>query len=185
MSSSFKSSAGSLPKRSEQQQQSKTSKPAAITKPSTTTAPKTKTTTTSTNTASNSSSAVPKQAQEPQPPQQQPQQQPQATQPQSQAQGGEDAAVYVRSLLEEMQGRFDAMSKQIISKIDSVGSNVDALDAEITELMREAGVGNASGEDEQQDEKTELGQAAGGDGLEETTTVGKVAAMLGQEPMTE
>jgi hypothetical protein len=168
MSSSFKSNAASsLPKRSSEQQHSKTSsKPATISKPSSThTAPKPKTTTSTT--TSNASSAVPKQAQEPQ------------------LQGGGEDAVYVRSLLDEMQGRFDAISKQIISKIDSVGSKVDALDAEITELMREAGVGDVGSEG--QEDKLEMGQAAAGNELEEETTmVGKAgASILGQEPISE
>jgi hypothetical protein len=84
-----------------------------------------------------------------------------------------------------MQGRFDAISKQIISKIDSVGSKVDALDAEITELMREAGVGDVGSEG--QEDKLEMGQAAAGNELEEETTmVGKAgASILGQEPISE
>ena len=73
------------------------------------------------------------------------------------------------------------MSKQIVSEIESVGSKVDALDSEITELMREAGVGDATKEEQQQ----EMGQTAAGNELEETTTVAKAAAMVGQERMSE
>ncbi|EKU22291.1 hsbp1-like protein [Nannochloropsis gaditana CCMP526] len=51
----------------------------------------------------------------------------------------DDPARYVRSLLDDMQSRFENMSQQILSKIDTFGSKVDALEAEISELMNEAG----------------------------------------------
>lgn len=173
MSSSSKTNAGS----------NKTDAMAATTKAPTTTAPKPKTLT---STASNPSFGVQKHVQEPQPlPQQQQQQSPQAQQPkQGHAQGGEDVAGFVRSLLDEMKGRFEAMHKQMVSKIDSVGSKVDALDAEITELMREAGVGDVRSE--QEEDRLEMGQAGAGNEPEETTTVGKApAGMLGHEAMSE
>ncbi|GAB5030233.1 heat shock factor-binding protein 1-like [Nannochloropsis oceanica] len=172
MSSLFKTNADS----------NKTDAMAATTKAPTTIAFESKT---STSTASNRSFGVQKRAQESQPlPEQQQQQSPQAPQPkQGHPQGGEDVSGFVRSLLDEMQGRFEAMHKQMVSKIDSVGSKVDALDAEITELMREAGVCDVKSEQEQ--DSWQMGQA--GAGYEpEPMKVGKApAGMLGHETTSE
>lgn len=57
----------------------------------------------------------------------------------------EDVSSFVRSLLDQMQQRFETMSQNIIEKIDSVGSKVDALDDEITSLMKEAGLKEEEG----------------------------------------
>lgn len=51
----------------------------------------------------------------------------------------------VQNLLQQMQGRFQAMSDAIISRIDEMGARVDDLEKSITELMHNAGQAGAGG----------------------------------------
>eukprot|EP00938_MAST-03A_sp_MAST-3A-sp1_P004630 g4630.t1 len=55
----------------------------------------------------------------------------------------EDLTVFVQSLLEQMQGRFQEMSDSIIGRIDEMGSRIDDLENSISDLMQEAGVEDA------------------------------------------
>ena len=77
-----------------------------------------------------------------------------------------------------MQQRFETMSQNIIEKIDSVGSKVDALDDEITSLMQEAGLGlglteeqEGGGQPRSEDDKVLVESA--GVGAEGTEAPGK------------
>ncbi|XP_076750778.1 heat shock factor-binding protein 1 isoform X1 [Xylocopa sonorina] len=46
----------------------------------------------------------------------------------------------VQTLLQNMQGKFQTMSDQILGKIDEMGNRIDDLEKNITDLMTQAGV---------------------------------------------
>lgn len=52
--------------------------------------------------------------------------------PQTQA----DLAVYVKSLLVQMQGRFTDMSDGLVGRIDELGAQIDALESSISTLIQ-------------------------------------------------
>ena len=52
----------------------------------------------------------------------------------------QDLTVFVKTLLEQMQERFETMSDQIVGRIDEMGSRIDDLEKSIAELMEQAGV---------------------------------------------
>ncbi|CEM21092.1 unnamed protein product [Vitrella brassicaformis CCMP3155] len=51
-----------------------------------------------------------------------------------------DLTAFVKSLLKEMEQRFQTMSDSIINRIDDMGSRIDDLEKSISELMEQAGV---------------------------------------------
>ncbi|KAI4378926.1 hypothetical protein MLD38_016343 [Melastoma candidum] len=51
-----------------------------------------------------------------------------------------DMTVFVQTLLQQMQSRFQAMSESIISKIDDMGSKIDELEQNVNELRAEMGI---------------------------------------------
>jgi heat shock factor-binding protein 1 len=61
----------------------------------------------------------------------------------SSSSGGEnsqDLTLFVQNLLQQMQGRFQTMSNQIIGRIDEMGNRIDDLEKSIGELMAQAGI---------------------------------------------
>lgn len=50
---------------------------------------------------------------------------------------GQDLAVFIRSLLEQMTGRFNHMSTNIINRMDEMESRIDDLEKSIAELMQQ------------------------------------------------
>lgn len=52
----------------------------------------------------------------------------------------QDLTIFVKTLLEQMQERFETMSDQIVGRIDEMGSRIDDLEKSIAELMEQAGV---------------------------------------------
>ncbi|KOX74254.1 Heat shock factor-binding protein 1 [Melipona quadrifasciata] len=47
---------------------------------------------------------------------------------------------YVQTLLQNMQGKFQTMSDQILGKNNEMGNRIDDLEKNITDLMTQAGV---------------------------------------------
>jgi len=52
----------------------------------------------------------------------------------------QDVAVFVQSLLQNVQDKFQTMSDQILSRIDEMGNRIDDLEHNLNELMNQAGV---------------------------------------------
>ncbi|XP_020274897.1 heat shock factor-binding protein 1-like [Asparagus officinalis] len=50
-----------------------------------------------------------------------------------------DMTAFVQNLLLQMQSRFQAMSENIVSKIDEMGSRIDELEQSINDLKSEMG----------------------------------------------
>lgn len=55
------------------------------------------------------------------------------------AQSTADMTAFVQNLLIQMQTRFQAMSENIISKIDEMGARIDELEQSINDLKAEMG----------------------------------------------
>lgn len=55
-------------------------------------------------------------------------------------QGTQELTVFVQTLLQQMQTRFQEMSEAIIGRIDDMGTRIDDLEKSIGELMQQAGV---------------------------------------------
>ena len=55
-------------------------------------------------------------------------------------QGTQELTVFVQTLLQQMQTRFQEMSEAIIGRIDDMGTRIDDLEKSIAELMQQAGV---------------------------------------------
>ncbi|XP_047067662.1 heat shock factor-binding protein-like [Lolium rigidum] len=55
------------------------------------------------------------------------------------AQSTADMTAFVQNLLVQMQTRFQAMSENIISKIDDMGARIDELELSINDLKAEMG----------------------------------------------
>ncbi|CAM0914129.1 unnamed protein product [Alopecurus aequalis] len=55
------------------------------------------------------------------------------------AQSTADMTAFVQNLLLQMQTRFQAMSENIISKIDDMGARIDELEMSINDLKAEMG----------------------------------------------
>ncbi|CAL5038032.1 unnamed protein product [Urochloa decumbens] len=55
------------------------------------------------------------------------------------AQSTADMTAFVQNLLMQMQTRFQAMSENIISKIDEMGMRIDELEQSINDLKAEMG----------------------------------------------
>ncbi|XP_006655995.1 heat shock factor-binding protein [Oryza brachyantha] len=55
------------------------------------------------------------------------------------AQSTADMTAFVQNLLMQMQTRFQAMSENIISKIDEMGARIDELEQSINDLKVEMG----------------------------------------------
>jgi len=53
---------------------------------------------------------------------------------------------FVENLLQQLQDKFEGMSKQILGRIDEMGSRIDDLEKSIATLMEQAGI-------EEEDEK--------------------------------
>ena len=52
----------------------------------------------------------------------------------------QDLTVFVQQVLKEMQGKFQSMSDNIVTRIDDMGSRIDDLEKNISELLAQAGV---------------------------------------------
>lgn len=52
----------------------------------------------------------------------------------------EDMAVFVESLLKDMQDRFQTMSSTIIGRIDEISGRIDNLEKSVGDLMTQAGI---------------------------------------------
>ncbi|XP_066279003.1 heat shock factor-binding protein 1-like [Branchiostoma lanceolatum] len=53
----------------------------------------------------------------------------------------QNLTAFVKALLQQMQDKFQAVSDQIISRIDDMGGvRIDMLEKNIADLMRQAGV---------------------------------------------
>ncbi|KMZ71697.1 Heat shock factor-binding protein 1 [Zostera marina] len=59
--------------------------------------------------------------------------------PEDSKQNTADMTAFVQNLLVQMQNRFQAMSENIITKIDEMGSRIDELEQSIDELKVELG----------------------------------------------
>lgn len=57
--------------------------------------------------------------------------------------GTEELTAFVQNLLQQMQGRFEEMSGNIITRIDEMGSRIDSLEKSIGDLMQQAGAEEA------------------------------------------
>ncbi|NP_001150088.1 heat shock factor-binding protein 1 [Zea mays] len=55
------------------------------------------------------------------------------------AQSTADMTAFVQNLLMQMQTRFQAMSENIISKIDEMGARIDELEQSLNDLKAEIG----------------------------------------------
>ncbi|KAJ1258965.1 hypothetical protein BS78_10G116700 [Paspalum vaginatum] len=55
------------------------------------------------------------------------------------AQSTADMTAFVQNLLVQMQTRFQAMSENIITKIDEMGARIDELEQSINDLKAEMG----------------------------------------------
>lgn len=47
---------------------------------------------------------------------------------------------FVQSLLQQMQGRFQKMSENIMARMDDMGSKIEELEKSITDLVDQTGV---------------------------------------------
>ena len=52
----------------------------------------------------------------------------------------QDLTVFVQQVLKDMQGKFQNMSDNIVTRIDDMGSRIDDLERNIAELLAQAGV---------------------------------------------
>ncbi|XP_078488744.1 heat shock factor-binding protein 1-like [Ciona intestinalis] len=52
----------------------------------------------------------------------------------------QDLTVFVQEVLNEMQGKFQNMSENIVQRIDDMGGRIDDLEKNIAELLAQAGV---------------------------------------------
>lgn len=57
--------------------------------------------------------------------------------------GTEELTAFVQNLLQQMQGRFEEMSGNIITRIDDMGVRIDNLEKSIGDLMQQAGAEEA------------------------------------------
>jgi len=55
----------------------------------------------------------------------------------------QDLALFVQTLLQQMQQKFEQMSDNIIGRIDEMGNRIDELEKSIADLMVQAGVDNS------------------------------------------
>lgn len=55
-------------------------------------------------------------------------------------QNAQDLTVFVSTLLQQMQSKFEQMSDSIIGRIDEMGSRIDDLEKSIADLMTQAGI---------------------------------------------
>ncbi|XP_057569101.1 heat shock factor-binding protein 1-like [Hippopotamus amphibius kiboko] len=58
----------------------------------------------------------------------------------------QDLTLVVQTLLQQMQGKFQTVSDQIIGRTDDMSSRTVDLEKNITDLMTEAGVEELDGE---------------------------------------
>ncbi|KAB0400013.1 hypothetical protein E2I00_017954 [Balaenoptera physalus] len=59
----------------------------------------------------------------------------------------QDLTSVVQTLLQQMQGKWQTMSSQIIGRIEDVSSHIDDPEKNIADLMIQAGVEELDGED--------------------------------------
>lgn len=52
----------------------------------------------------------------------------------------QETALFVKNLLEQMQSKFNTMGESIIGRIDEMGSRIDDLEKNISDLMDQAGM---------------------------------------------
>ncbi|CAL1536526.1 unnamed protein product [Lymnaea stagnalis] len=52
----------------------------------------------------------------------------------------QDLTQFVQTLMNNMQDKFQAMSEQILGRIDDMGTRIDDLEKNIADLMTQAGV---------------------------------------------
>nr|XP_035141530.2 heat shock factor-binding protein 1-like [Callithrix jacchus] len=58
----------------------------------------------------------------------------------------QDFTLVVQTLLQQMQGKLQTLSDQIIGRINNTGSHIDNLKKNIADLMTQAGVKELEGE---------------------------------------
>ncbi|XP_068587358.1 heat shock factor-binding protein 1-like [Cebidichthys violaceus] len=51
-----------------------------------------------------------------------------------------DMTAAMEETMQRLQGRFQAMSEQLESKLDEMGSRIDGLEKNVSELMTQAGM---------------------------------------------
>lgn len=56
--------------------------------------------------------------------------------------GTQEVTTYVQQLLQQMQARFEDLSKSIITRIDEMNGRVDELEQSIEGLMQQSGAEN-------------------------------------------
>eukprot|EP01080_Neovahlkampfia_damariscottae_P003778 gene3778-6666_t len=66
----------------------------------------------------------------------------------SDAQNSQELTLFVHNLLDQMQGRFQDMSDNIIKRIDEMGNRIDDLEKNIQEIMTQAGIEEEGGKKE-------------------------------------
>jgi len=52
----------------------------------------------------------------------------------------QDLTLFVQTLLQQMQSKFEQMSESIIGRIDEMGNRIDDLEKSISDLMAQAGI---------------------------------------------
>ncbi|CAK8678233.1 unnamed protein product [Clavelina lepadiformis] len=52
----------------------------------------------------------------------------------------QDLTTFVQQTLQDMQGKFQSMSENIVNRIDDMGGRIDDLEKNIAELLSQAGV---------------------------------------------
>eukprot|EP00594_Rhizosolenia_setigera_P001745 CAMPEP_0178949058 /NCGR_PEP_ID=MMETSP0789-20121207/5819_1 /TAXON_ID=3005 /ORGANISM="Rhizosolenia setigera, Strain CCMP 1694" /LENGTH=131 /DNA_ID=CAMNT_0020629497 /DNA_START=54 /DNA_END=449 /DNA_ORIENTATION=- len=62
------------------------------------------------------------------------------SQQQQQQIDSQETALFVKNLLEQMQSKFNTMGESIIGRIDEMGSRIDDLEKNISDLMDQAGM---------------------------------------------
>ncbi|KAI1293742.1 Heat shock factor-binding protein 1 [Halotydeus destructor] len=58
----------------------------------------------------------------------------------------QDVALFVQTLLQQVQDKFQNMSDQILNRIDEMGGRIDDLEHNLGELMQQAGVQGDDGQ---------------------------------------
>lgn len=67
------------------------------------------------------------------------------SQQQQQQIDSQETALFVKNLLEQMQSKFNTMGESIIGRIDEMGSRIDDLEKNISDLMDQAGMEQPNG----------------------------------------
>ncbi|XP_072010814.1 heat shock factor-binding protein 1-like protein 1 [Engystomops pustulosus] len=54
----------------------------------------------------------------------------------------QDLSEFAESLLKNLQDRFQSMSDQLTQRMDEMGSNIEKLQKDVSDLMTQAGIEN-------------------------------------------